>query len=298
MAALSFYIHYNGTIPEKDHTLFEMFISHFSNDKLNFKTEDTSRKVFRLTLKYLNKHNKNEDENFCGSKERGVPGMHLDYLIDLMLEPNNATLISHSIDENGKFKPMAILVFKNGNSTDELNQNLYLDGMCSDQQSPIRGMGSQLLSIFINAATEVGFQFIELASASKKATETWKNKGFKRDQLKRKDYGNLPIYLLNLQEKKTKMEEQKGGEGDIHVRIDLKNNNNILVCDDRCENLGPLLPEKIDSLDDIINNYINKKFEANKKGGKKHKTKKYKTRKYRTRRYKTKKYRTRRYKRR
>lgn len=283
---LSFYIHYNGVIPEEEPSLFEMFISHFDS-VLNFKTEDTSRNVFRRTLKYLNKHNKNEDENFCGSKERGVPGMNLDYLIDLMLEPNNATLISHGIDEEGKFKPFAILVFKNGNPTDGDTPNLYLDGMCSDQQIPIRGMGSQLLSIFINAARDVGFHFIELASASKKATETWKRKGFERDQLKRKDHDKLPIYSLNLQEKKTKMEEQKGGEGDIYVRIDLNNNNNILVCGERCENLGPLLPKEFDSLDDRINNYITEKFEANKKGGKKHKTRRIRTRKHKTKKYKT-----------
>lgn len=296
MEALSFYIHYNGVIPEENHTLFEMFISHFS-DALDFKTQDTDSDVFDQTLRYL-KYSKrqNKDENFCGSIKRGVPGMNIGYLRDIMRKPNNATLISYNNTE-GVIQPMAILVFKKGNSTDEFNQNLYLDSMCSNQQSPTRGMGSQLLSIFIDTARDVGFQFIELASASKKATTTWKNKGFKRHPEGDRDHDGLPKYFYEL---------QKGGEGgeggDMRVLIDLNHNNNILVCDETCENLGPLLPEEFNSLDEI-NNYVNENFDTNTKGeGKhitrKHKTKRYRTRKNRTKKYKRRKYRTRRYKRR
>ena len=290
MAALSFYIHYNGVIPEEDPSLFEMFILHFDS-VLNFKTQDTDSDVFDQTLSYLKSSKRqNKDENFCGSIKRGVPGMNIGYLRDIMRKPNNATLISYNNTE-GVFQPMAILVFKKGNSTDEFNQKLYVDSMCSNQQSPTRGMGSQLLSIFIDTARDVGFQFIELASASKKATATWIEKGFKRHSEKERDKHGLPKYFYEL---------QKGGEegkGDMHVLIDLKHNNNILVCDETCENLGPLLPEEFNSLDEI-NNYVNKNFDTNTKGGNKRKTRRVKKRKHRTRRVKTKKYRTKKYKRR
>ena len=285
---LSFYIHYNGVISE-DPTLFEMFVSHFDS-ALNFKTQNTDSDVFNQTLKYL-KYSKrqNKDENFCSSISKGVPGMNIGYLRDIMRKPNNATLISYNNTE-GVIQPMAILVFKNGNSTDGFHKNLYLDGMCSDQQSSIKGMGSQLLSIFIDTAKEVGFQFIELASASRKATETWKRKGFERDTQKRRDHDELPIYSLKLQ----KGGEREGeGEEGMHVLIDLKHNNNILVCDETCKNLGPLLPEEFNSLNEI-NNYVNDKFETNNKGlGKKHKTRKYKSKKNKTRKYKSKKNKTR-----
>ncbi len=281
---LSFYIHYNGVISEENPTLFEMFISHFDSI-LNFKTEDTDSDVFNQTLIYLKSSKRqNKDENFCGSKQKGVLGMNIGYLRDVMRKPNNATLISYN-NTKGVIQPMAILVFKNGNSTDGYHQNLYLDSMCSDQQSSTRGMGSQLLSIFMDTARDVGFQFIELASASKKATATWKQKGFERHPEGDKDPGGLPKYFYDL---------QKGGEadereGDMSVLIDLKHNNNILVCDETCKNLGSLVPEEFNSLDEI-NNYVNETFETNKKGGKKHKTRKYKTRKYKTRKYKTRKY--------
>jgi hypothetical protein len=278
---LSFYIHYNGVISE-DPTLFEMFVSHFDS-VLNFKTQHTdTEEVFGKTLSYLKSSKRqNKDENFCSSISKGVPGMNIGYLRDIMRKPNNATLISYNNTE-GVIQPMAILVFKKGNPTDEDIPNLYLDGMCSDQQSSIKGMGSQLLSIFIDTAKEVGFQFIELASASKKATETWKKKGFER-QPGRRDHDDLPIYSLQL-----------GGEGDKHVLIDLKHNNDILVCDETCKNLGPM-PKDLDSLSGI-NNYINDKFEEKSnskinKGGKKtkkHKTKKYKTKKHRTKKRRTK----------
>jgi hypothetical protein len=166
--AVSFYIHYNGIISEKNNTLFEMFISYFSG-ALSFKTQDTDNKIFDQTLVYLRNNRINKNENFCGSKRNKVPGMRLGYLKYAMRKPDNGTLISYSIDEEGNFNPMAILVFKNGNLTDQGEPKLYLDGMCSDQLRPIKGMGSQLLSIFIDTAKEVGFRFIELASASKKA---------------------------------------------------------------------------------------------------------------------------------
>ena len=279
---LSFYIHYNGVISE-DPTLFEMFVSHFDS-ALNFKTQNTDSDVFNQTLKYL-KYSKrqNKDENFCSSISKGVPGMNIGYLRDIMRKPNNATLISFNNTE-GVIQPMAILVFKNGKPTDEEITNLYLDGMCSDQQSSIKGMGSQLLSIFIDTAKVVGFQFIELASASKKATETWKRKGFERDTQKRRDHDELPIYSLKLQKG-----GEREGEEDMHVLIDLKHNNNILVCDETCKNLGPL-PEEFNSLNEI-NNYVNDKFETNNKGlGKKHKTRKYKSKKNKTRKNKSRKY--------
>jgi len=273
---LSFYIHYNRIIPEDNPTLFDMFVTYFSG-ALSFKTQYTNSEVFNETLRYLKLDNKkNKDENFCSSITKGIPGMNIGYLRDIMREPNNVTLITYNITE-GVIKPISILVFKNGNNTDEENPKLYLDGMCSDQQSPIRGMGSQLLSIFIDTAKTVGFQFIELASASKKATETWKKKGFER-QKGRRDHDNLPIYSLQL-----------GGEGDKHVLIDLKHNNNILVCDKTCKNLGPM-PKDFDSLNGI-NNYIKAKFESKfnfkiNKGGKK--TKKYRIKKNRTKKRKTK----------
>ena len=166
---LSFYIHYNGIISEQNPTLFDVFIPYFSG-ALSFNTQDTDSNVFDQTMRYLKLDNrKNKDENFCSSISKGVPGMNIGYLRDIMREPNKATLISY-INTEGVIKPMAVLVFKNGSRTDEEPPKLYLDGMCSDQQSPVRGLGSQLLSIFIDTAKTVGFQFIELASASKKAT--------------------------------------------------------------------------------------------------------------------------------
>ena len=278
---LSFYIHYNGIIPEENHTLFELLIPYFSA-ALSFNTQDTDSEVFDQTIRYLKLDNrKNKDENFCTSISKGIPGMNIKYLRDIMRESNNATLISYN-NTGGVIKPISILVFKNGNHTDEGESKLYLDGMCSDQQSPIRGMGSQLLSIFINAAKTVGFQFIELASASKKATETWKKKGFER-QPGRRDHDDLPIYSLQL-----------GGEGDKHVLIDLKHNNDILVCDETCKNLGPM-PKDIDSLNGI-NNYIDEKLNLKKnKGGKKikkYRTKKRKTKNLRAKKRKTKKRKT------
>ena len=275
---LSFYIHYNGIISEENPTLFDVFIPYFSG-ALSFNTQDTDSNVFDQTMRYLKLDNrKNKDENFCSSISKGVPGMNIGYLRDIMREPNKATLISY-INTEGVIKPMAVLVFKNGSRTDEEPPKLYLDGMCSDQQSPVRGLGSQLLSIFIDTAKTVGFQFIELASASKKATETWKKKGFEK-QPGRRDHDNLPIYSLQL-----------GGEGDKHVLIDLKHNNDILVCDETCKNLGPM-PKDLDSLNGI-NDYINAKFETKlnfkiNKGGKK--TKKYRIKKYRTKKYRTKKH--------
>lgn len=279
MEDVSFYIHYNGIIPEENPTLFELFITYFSGALL-FNTQDTDSFVFDQTLRYLKLDNrKNKDENFCSSEKKGVPGMNIGYLRDIMREPNKATLISYNNTE-GIIQPMAVLVFKNGSLTDEGESKLYLDGMCSDQQSPIRGMGSQLLSIFIDAAKSTGFQFIELASASKKATETWKKKGFER-QPGRRDHDDLPIYSLQL-----------GGEGeeDTHVLIDLKHNNDILVCNETCKNLGPM-PRDLDSLNGI-NNYINVSMNKNSnskinKGGKK--TKKHKTKKHKTKKHKTKK---------
>lgn len=273
---LSFYIHYNGIISEENPTLFELFISYFSG-ALSFNTQDTDNDVFDQTIRYLKLDNrKNKDENFCTSISKGIPGMNISYLRDIMREPNKATLISYN-NTGGVIKPMAVLVFKNGNHTDEGETKLYLDGMCSDQQSPIRGLGSQLLTIFIETAKTVGFEFIELASASKKATETWKKKGFERQE-GRRDHDNLPIYSLQL-----------GGEGDQHVLIDLKHNNDILVCDETCENLGPM-PKDLDSLNGI-NDYINAKFETKlnfkiNKGGKK--TKKYRTKKHRTKKHRKK----------
>lgn len=294
-----FYIHYNGIIPQENHTLFEMFILYFS-DVLSFKTQDTDSGVFDKTLDYLRNTRQSKDENFCGSEQRGVPGMRLGYLKQIMREKNKATLISYGIEE-GQIIPRAILVFKNGYPTAEDNPNLYLDGMCSDQLRPIKGMGSQLLSIFIGAAKNVGFEFIELASASKQATVTWKKKGFERDLQKRLDHDKLPIYSLNLQEvkkRKTDYDDEltpevkklKGGEGNSRVMIDLKHNNDILVCDETCNNLGPLPSGQLNSLDDI-NNYINEQIEIKKEGGKKqkkHKTRKHRTRKHRTRKYKRK----------
>ena len=272
---LSFYIHYNGIIHEENPTLFELFIPYFSG-ALSFNTQDTDNEVFDQTIRYLKLDNrKNKDENFCSSISKGIPGMNIGYLRDIMREPNKATLISYN-NTGGVIKPMAVLVFKNGSRTDEEPPKLYLDGMCSDQQSPIRGIGSQLLSIFIDAAKTVGFQFIELASASKKATETWKKKGFER-QPGRRDNGDLPIYSLQL-----------GGEKDKHVLIDLKHNNDILVCDETCENLGPM-PKDLDSLNGI-NNYIDAKLNFINKGGKK--TKKYKTKKHRTKKHRAKKRKT------
>jgi hypothetical protein len=274
---VSFYIHYNGNIPTENHTLFELFILYFS-DALLFKTQETDPEVFNQTLDYLKRYRINKNENFCGSKEKGVPGMRLGYLKYAMRKPNYATLISYSIDEKGNnFRPMAILVFKNGNPTDKGPPKLFLDGMCSDQLRPIKGMGSQLISIFIDAAKDVGFQFIELAAASKQAVATWKKKGFEK-QIGVKSPGGLPIYS-----------KQLGGEGDTHILIDLQHNNNILVCDETCKNLGPLLPEEFNSLDGI-DNYINEQIGIKKGGGKtkKYKTKKYKTKKHKTKRYKTK----------
>ena len=167
-----------------------------------------------------------------------------------------------------------------GKYSDEEPPYLYLDGMCSDQQSPIRGIGSQLLSIFIDAAKSVGFSYIELASASRKASETWKRKGFQR-KTGFKDREGLPIYSLQL-----------GGEEDKRVLIDLKHNNNILVCDKTCKNLGPM-PRDLDSLNGI-NNYINASLDTNSnikinKGGKR--TKKYRINKNRTKKQR-KKYKT------
>jgi hypothetical protein len=283
----SFYIHYNRIIPEENPTLFDMFITYFSA-ALSFNTQDTDSDVFTQTIRYLKLDNrKNKDENFCSSISKGIPGMNIGYLRDIMRESNNATLISYNNTE-GVIQPMSILVFKNGNYTDEEEPKLYLDGMCSDQQSPIRGMGSQLLTIFIDAAKSTGFSFIELASASKKATETWKKKGFER-QPGRKDHDDLPIYSLQL-----------GGEGGERVLIDLKHNNDILVCDETCENLGPM-PKDLDSLNGI-NNYIKEKFEEKSnskinKGGKKtkrHKTKRHKTKRHKTKRHKTKRRKTKR----
>jgi hypothetical protein len=284
MEELSFYIHYNGIISEENPTLFDVFIPYFSG-ALSFNTQDTDSNVFDQTIRYLKLDNrKNKDENFCSSISKGVPGMNIGYLRDIMREPNKATLISY-INTEGVIKPMAVLVFKNGSRTDDEPPKLYLDGMCSDQQSPVRGMGSQLLTIFIDTAKTVGFEFIELASASKKATETWKKKGFEK-QPGRRDHDNLPIYSLQL-----------GGEGDQHVLIDLKHNNDILVCDETCKNLGPM-PKDLDSLNGI-NDYINAKFETKlnfkiNKGGKK--TKKYRIKKYRTKKYRIKKYRTKKHK--
>jgi len=273
-----FYIHYNGFFSEDNHTLFEMLISYFSGALL-FKTQDTDSEVFDKTLRYLKLSKRaNRDEDFCSSKIKKVPGMNIGYLRDIMRKPNNATLISYSINENNDFKPMAILVFKNGYPTDKDIPTLYLDGMCADQQSSIRGMGSQLLSIFFDAAKTVGFQFIELASASKQATATWIKKGFER-LLGRKDREGLPLLFKKL-----------GGGDDAHVMIDLKHNNDILVCDETCDNLGPLPSGQLNSLDDI-NNYINEQIEIKKEGGKnkkKHKTRKHRTRKYKTRKYKRK----------
>jgi hypothetical protein len=285
MEGLSFYIHYNRIIPEENTTLLDLFVIYFSG-ALSFKTQDTDSEVFNQTLRYLKLDNrKNEDENFCTSISKGIPGMDIGYLRDIMRNPNNGTLISY-INTEGVIKPMAVLVFKNGNYTDEAPPILYLDGMCSDQQSPIRGIGSQLLTTFINAAREVGFQFIELASASKKATETWKKKGFER-QPGRRDHDNLPIFSLQLGG------EEEGEGEEKRVLIDLKHNNDILVCDEKCKNLGPL-PKVLDSLNGI-NNYINEKFDTKSnfkinKGGKK--TKKYKTKKYKTKKHKLKKNKT------
>ena len=267
-----FYIHYNGIIPRENHTLFEMFILYFS-DVLSFQTQHIYSEVFPQTLDYLRKSRLSKDENFCGSKKKGVPGMRLGYLKEIMREENKATLISYGI-EGGQINPRAILVFKNGKDADIYNPSLYLDGMCSDQLRPIKGMGSQLLSIFIDAAKEVGFQFIELASASKQATVTWRKKGFERDLQRRLDPDGLPIFS-----------KQLGGEDTAHVMIDLQHNNNILVCDETCDNLGPLPSGQLNSLDDI-NNYIDEQIEIKKEGGKKQK--KHKTRKYKTRKYKRK----------
>lgn len=277
MEGLSFYIHYNGDISEENPTLFEMFVTYFSGG-LSFNTQDTDLEVFTQTLKYLKLDNrKNKDENFCSSVSKGIPGMDIGYLRYIMRKQNNATLISYNNTE-GVIQPMAVLVFKNGSLTDEEPPKLYLDGMCSDQQNPTRGLGSQLLNIFMVAARETGYQYIELASASKKATETWKKKGFKRQE-GRRDHDDLPIYSLQL-----------GGEGGTRVLIDLNHNNNILVCDETCKNLGPL-PKNLNSLNGI-NNYINEKFDAKSnskinKGGKK--TKKYRIKKYKTKKYRTKK---------
>lgn len=291
MEGLSFYIHYNGIIPEENPTLFEMLIPYFVG-ALSFNTQDTDSEVFNQTLRYLKLDNrKNEDENFCTSMSKEIPGMDIGYLRDIMRKPNNGTLISYNNFE-GVIQPMAVLVFKNGNYTDESQPILYLDGMCSDQQSPIRGLGSQLLTMFIDSAREVGFKFIELASASKKATETWKKKGFERKPGVR-DHDDLPVFSLQLGGE---------GEGEERVLIDLKHNNNILVCDEKCKNLGPL-PKNFNSLN-AINNYINEKFEEKSntkinKGGKKtkkYKTKKYKMKKHITKKHKTKKIRTKKHK--
>jgi len=269
----SFYIHYNGTVSEDEPSLYDLFITYFSG-ALSFKTQhDDIDDIFKKTIRYLRAdEKKNEDENFCTSLIREVPGMNIGYLKDIMREQNKGTLISYTNTEDG-IKPMAILVFKNGTYKDDEAPYIYLDGMCADQQSPIRGIGSQLLSIFIDASKTVGFQFIELASASTKASETWKKKGFER-QPGRRDHDKLPIYSLQL-----------GGNGDKRVLIDLKHNNNILVCDKTCKNLGSL-PKDLDSLNGI-NNYINASLDTNSnmkinKGGKrtkKRKTKKRKTKK-------------------
>ena len=75
MEGLSFYIHYNGIIPEENPTLFEMFIPYFSG-ALSFNTQDTDTdsNVFNQTIRYLKLDNrKNKDENFCSSISKGVP---------------------------------------------------------------------------------------------------------------------------------------------------------------------------------------------------------------------------------
>lgn len=282
MEDLSFYIHYNGFISEENPTLFELFISYFS-DALSFKTQDTNGDVFRQTINYLRAdEKKDEDENFCSSLIKKNPGMDIGYLRYIMRKSNRATLISYNNTEN-LIKPMAVLVFKNGKYDNGELPYLYLDGMCSDQQSPIRGLGSQLLTIFIDAAKSVGFSFIELASASKKSSETWKKKGFKR-QNGRRDPEGLPIYSLQL-----------GGQEYKHVLLDIKHNNDILLCDEKCKNLGPI-PKNLDSLN-AINNYINASLETNinyniNKGGKKTKytAKRDKIKKHRTKKYRAKKY--------
>jgi hypothetical protein len=267
---LSFYIHYNGVINEENPTFFELFITYFSGALL-FKTQETDSEVFTQTIKYLRAdEKKDENENFCSSLIKKTPGMDIGYLRHIMRKSNRVTLISYNNNET-LIKPMAILVFKNGKYTDDETPYVYLDGICSDQQSPIRGIGSQLLSIFIDAAKTVGFSFIELASASKKASETWKKKGFQRKTGFRDEEG-LQIYSLQL-----------GGEEDKRVLLDLKHNNNILVCDKTCKNLGPM-PRYFDSLNGI-NNYINASLVTNSniktnRGGKR--TKKHKEKKHRT----------------
>jgi len=273
----SFYIHYNGVINEENPTLFDLFIIYFYG-ALSFKSQETDSEVFTQTIRYLRAdEKKDENENFCSSLIKKTPGMDIGYLRHIMRKPNRGTLIYYDNKEND-IKPMAILVFKNGKYTHDEIPYVYLDGMCSDQQSPIRGMGSQLLSIFIDAAKSVGFSFIDLASASKKASETWEKKGFQRKTGFR-DKEGLPIYSLQL----------GGGEEHNRILIDLNHNNNILVCDKTCKNLGPI-PKILDSLNGI-NNYINASLNINSnikinKGGK---TKRYKIKKYKTKKRKNKK---------
>lgn len=274
----SFYIHYNGDIPNENPTLFDLFVTYFPG-ALSFKTQETDSEVFTQTIRYLRESGKkDEDENFCSSLKRNVPGMEIGYLRHIMRKPNRGTLIYYDNSEN-PIKPMAVLVFKNGKYTNEEAPYIYLDGMCSDQQNPIRGIGSQLLSIFIDAAKSVGFPFIELASASRKSSETWKKKGFQR-KTGFKDEEGLPIYSLQL-----------GGEQEgKRILLDLKHNNNILVCDKTCKNLGPI-PKNFDSLN-VINNYINTSLDAgmNVKINRGGKTKRYRTKKHRTKKHRTKKH--------
>ena len=54
---LSFYIHYNGIIPEEDTTLFDIFIPYFSG-ALSFNTQDTDSNVFEQTMRYLKLDNR------------------------------------------------------------------------------------------------------------------------------------------------------------------------------------------------------------------------------------------------
>ena len=120
---------------------------------------------------YLNDFNKDKNESFCASKNKGKTGMSTGYLID-SLDPEKSNNSAIVVMNKETYDVLGVLTFKYdqfSSEDHEYDNSIYIDSFCTNQQIPILGIGKLLLTSIIEATTELGVIdniFLKAASRS------------------------------------------------------------------------------------------------------------------------------------
>lgn len=151
-------------------------------DKLISKNFEYSENIeVPYITEYLKDFNKDQNESFCFSKKTGKTGMNTSYLIS-GIDPKKSKNSSMVVMNKETYDVLGVLSFNYIEWSDidhAYDNSIYIDSFCTNQQMPMPGIGTLLLTSIIEATRELGLiDNIFLKAASQSSEGFYEKYGF------------------------------------------------------------------------------------------------------------------------